>query len=75
MFVISENSTSSENIKGLSVAEVAEKLGVRYIVDGTFKDSDEEIEIDINLSDALQGRVLWSQKYQGLFSPCQEGQE
>ena len=60
MFVISENSTSSKNIKGLSVAEVAEKLGVRYIVDGTFKGSDEELEIDINLSDALQGRVLWS---------------
>ena len=60
MFVISENSTSSKNIKGLSVAEVAEKLGVRYIVDGTFKGSDEELEIDINLSDALQGRVLCS---------------
>ena len=75
MFVISENSTSSKNIKGLSVAEVAEKLGVRYIVDGTFKGSDEELEIDINLSDALQGRVLWSQKYQGLLDEVFQIQE
>ena len=48
VFVISEKSSSSENIKGLNIAEVAEQLGVRYIVDGTFKGSNEELEVEIS---------------------------
>ena len=65
MFVISKNSSSSERLDGLSIAEVAEEFGVRYILDGTFDASSERFEVRTTLSDALAGKVIWSGSYEG----------
>ena len=75
MFVISKNSSSSERLDGLSIAEVAEEFGVRYILDGTFDASSERFEVRTTLSDALAGKVIWSGSYEGPLNDVFKVQE
>jgi serine/threonine protein kinase/tetratricopeptide (TPR) repeat protein len=48
-----------------SVQQIAKKLGVRFIVDGTFQRVEERLRIIIKLHDVTAGRILWEKEFSG----------
>jgi adenylate cyclase len=63
MFVIARNSTFSYKGKPVKVQQVAEELGVRYVLEGSVRESDNRLRITAQLIDALTGRHLWAERY------------
>jgi adenylate cyclase len=63
MFVIARNSTFTYKGKPVKVQQVAEELGVRYILEGSVQKSGDRLRVTAQLIDAINGRHLWSEKY------------
>ena len=63
MFVIARNSTFTYKGKPVKVRQVAEELGVRYVLEGSVQKSGDRLRITAQLIDAINGRHLWSEKY------------
>jgi len=63
MFVIARNSTFTYKGRSIRVQQVAEELGVRYVLEGSVQKSGDRIRVTAQLIDALNGYHLWSQKY------------
>jgi adenylate cyclase len=61
--VLSRNAVSA--FKGASAppTEVGRALGVRYVVEGSLRRTGERIRVQVQLADAAQGRVIWSQQF------------
>jgi adenylate cyclase len=64
IFVISRTSTFSYKGKPVKVQQVAEELGVRYVLEGSVRQSGDKIRITAQLIDALTGRHIWAQRYE-----------
>jgi TolB-like protein len=63
MFVIARNSTYTYKGKPVKVQQVAQDLGVRYVLEGTVQKSGERLRVTAQLIDALSGHHIWSEKY------------
>jgi len=63
LFVIARNSTFTYKGKPLKVQQVAEELGVRYVLEGSVRKSGDKIRITAQLVDALNGHHLWAKRY------------
>jgi len=63
MFVIARNSTFFYKGKAVNVNEIAEKLGVQYVLEGSVRKEGDRIRITAQLIDALNGHHLWAEKY------------
>jgi TolB-like protein/cytochrome c-type biogenesis protein CcmH/NrfG len=63
MFVISKTSSFVYKGKAVRIQQVAEELGVRYVLEGSVQKSGERIRISAQLIDALTGRHLWAERY------------
>jgi adenylate cyclase len=63
LLVIARNSTFTYKGKAVKVQQVAEELGVRYVLEGSVQRSGERIRISAQLIDALTGRHLWAERY------------
>ena len=63
-FVISRQSTFSYKGKPVKVKQIAEELGVRYVLEGSVQRSGDRIRITAQLIDALTGHHLWSERYE-----------
>lgn len=63
LFVIARNSTFFYKDKAVKVREVAEDLGVRYILEGSVRRSGDRMRINVQLIDALKGNHLWAERY------------
>jgi adenylate cyclase len=63
LFVIARNSTFTYKDKPVKVQQVAEELGVRYVLEGSVKKSGDKIRITAQLIDALNGHHLWAKRY------------
>ena len=63
MFVIARNSTFTYKGKPVKVQEVAENLGVRYVLEGSVQIADDRVRVTAQLIDALAGTHLWSEQY------------
>ena len=63
IFVIARNSTFTYKNKAVKVQQVAEDLGVRYVLEGSVLESGNKIRITVQLIDAITGYHLWSEKY------------
>ncbi|GAF83443.1 unnamed protein product, partial [marine sediment metagenome] len=59
LFVIARNSTFTLKGKPFLVKDVAEKFGVRYVLEGSFQKTKETVRITARLIDALNGRQIW----------------
>jgi Tfp pilus assembly protein PilF len=44
---------------------VAEELGVRYVLEGSVRRAGDEVRINAQLVDAMTGRHLWAERYDG----------
>jgi len=63
LFVIARNSTFFYKGKGVKVQQVAEELGVRYVLEGSVQRSGNRVRITAQLIDALTGNHLWAERY------------
>lgn len=60
--VIAAASAAAVAGSGASPAEAAERLGARYLLTGSFRRSGPQIRLAAELTDALEGRHIWSQR-------------
>jgi TolB-like protein/class 3 adenylate cyclase/predicted Zn-dependent protease len=65
LFVISRTSSFAFKDKPFTVTEVAEELGVRYIVEGSVQRSGDQIRVNVQLIDAVDGHHLWADNFDG----------
>jgi len=63
LFVIARNSTFVFKGKSVSIKEVAEALGVQYVLEGSVQKTGNKVRITAQLIDALSGRHLWAERY------------
>jgi len=63
LFVIARNSTFTYKGKPVKVQQVAEELGVRYVLEGSVQRSGDRVRITAQLIDALKGHHLWAENY------------
>jgi adenylate cyclase len=63
LFVIARNSTFTYKGKPVKVQEVAEDLGVRYVLEGSFQRTTDRIRVTAQLIDAIKGHHLWAESY------------
>jgi len=65
LFVIARNSTFTYKGKPVKVQQVAEDLGVRYVLEGSVRKAGEKVRINAQLIDATTGHHLWAERYDG----------
>ena len=63
LFVIARNSTFVYKGKPVKTQQVAEDLGVRYVLEGSVRKSENKVRVTAQLIDALKGTHLWAEKY------------
>jgi adenylate cyclase len=63
LFVIARNSTFSYKGKMVKVQQVAEDLGVGYVLEGSVRKAGDQLRITAQLIDALTGHHLWAERY------------
>jgi TolB-like protein/Tfp pilus assembly protein PilF len=63
VFVIARNSTFSYKGKSVKVNQVAEELGVRYVLEGSVRKAGDRVRITAQLIDAIKGHHLWAERY------------
>ena len=68
LFVISRNSTFTYKGKPVKVREVAEELGVRYVLEGSVRRAGEQVRINAQLIDATTGGHVWAERYEGVMT-------
>ena len=68
LFVISRNSTFTYKGRAVKVQQVAEELGVRYVVEGSVRRAGDKIRINVQVIDALSGHHVWADRYDGAMA-------
>jgi adenylate cyclase len=63
LFVIARQSSFSYKGKPVKVQQVAEELGVQYVLEGGVQKSGNKVRITAQLIDAITGRHIWSERY------------
>ncbi len=65
LFVIARNSSFAYKGKSVKVGQVAEELGVRYVLEGSVRRVGNQVRINAQLIDATSGGHLWAERYDG----------
>jgi TolB-like protein len=65
LFVIARNSTFMYKGKATDIREVANTLGVRYVLEGSVRRSGAEVRVNAQLIDATTGGHVWADRYDG----------
>ena len=65
LFVIARNSSFSYKGRQVKVRQVAEELGVRYVMEGSVRRVGDQVRINAQLIDATTGGHLWAERYDG----------
>ena len=63
LFVIARNSAFTYKNKPVKVQQVSEELGVRYVLEGSFQRTENQIRVHAQLIDATTGDHVWSGRY------------
>ena len=62
-FVIARNSSFIYKGKAVHMKQVAEELGVSYVVDGSVRKVGDRVRITVQLNDAATGSHIWAERY------------
>ena len=63
LFVIARNSTFVYKGRATKVQDVANDLGVRYVVEGSVRRAGDRVRISAQLIDAATGNHVWAERY------------
>ena len=62
-FVIARNSSFAYKGKSLDAKQVAQELGVQYLLEGSVRKSSQHVRISAQLVDAISGKHIWAERY------------
>jgi TolB-like protein/Flp pilus assembly protein TadD len=65
LFVIARNSVFTYKSKPVKIRQVAEEMGVRYVLEGSVRRAGDQVRINAQLIDATTGGHLWAERYDG----------
>ena len=63
IFVVAGNSTFTYKGKAVKVRQIAEDLGVRYVLEGSVRRAGNKVRITAKLIDVIKGKHLWAERY------------
>jgi TolB-like protein len=63
LFVIARNSSFAYKHKSLDAKQIAQELGVEYLVEGSVRKSGQKIRISAQLVEATSGKHIWAERY------------
>ncbi|MDX1737937.1 MAG: adenylate/guanylate cyclase domain-containing protein, partial [Alphaproteobacteria bacterium] len=63
LFVISRNSSFAYKGQSKNIKEIAEELGVQYVVEGSVRKAGNRIRVNIQLIDGPKDRHIWAEKF------------
>ncbi len=63
LFVIARNSSFAFKGQAKDIREIAADLGVRYVLEGSVRQSANRLRINAQLIDAVDGHHLWAERY------------
>ena len=63
LLVIARNSSFAYKGKPMKIPQIANELGVRYVVEGSVQKTGERLRITVQLIDAKSGHHMWAEKY------------
>ena len=62
-FVIARNSSFTYKGKSVHMKQIAEELGVGYVVEGSVRKDGDRVRITVQLNDVATGSQLWAERY------------
>jgi TolB-like protein len=62
-FVIARNSSFTYKGKAVHLKQIAEELGVRYVVEGSVRRGGDRVRITVQLNDVNTGSHIWAERY------------
>ncbi len=63
LFVISRTTTSTYKGRDVTVKQVAEELGIRYVLEGSVQRDGDNLRVTAQLIDAVGGEHIWADRY------------
>jgi adenylate cyclase len=75
LFVIARNSSFTYKGQAIDVKQVGRELGVRYVLEGSVRNSGRRVRITAQLIDALTGTHLWADRFDGSLEDVFELQD
>jgi len=63
VFVIARNSTFVYKNRAVKIQTVAEELGVRYVLEGSFQRAGDRVRVHAQFIDALTGHHIWAERF------------
>ena len=63
LFVIARNSSFTYKGRAVDVKEVGRELGIRYVLEGSLRKSDNRIRVTAQLVEAETGKHVWADRY------------
>jgi TolB-like protein/class 3 adenylate cyclase len=63
--VIAHNTVQAYKHRTVAPDQISRELGVRYVVQGSVREADGRLRVGVELSDAMKGTLLWSERYDG----------
>jgi adenylate cyclase len=63
IFVIARESVFTYKGKPVEIKQVAEELGIQYVLKGSIRKSGDKIRITAQFIDSISGRHLWAERY------------
>jgi TolB-like protein len=63
LFVIARNSSFTYKARAVTIPQIAEELGVRYVVEGSIRRIGENMRITAQLIDAANGAHVWAKRF------------
>jgi TolB-like protein/class 3 adenylate cyclase len=63
--VIAHNTVQAYKHRTTAPDQISRELGVRYVVLGSVRQAGGRVRVGVELSDAMKGTLLWSERYEG----------
>jgi TolB-like protein len=63
LFVIARSSSFAYKHKSLDAKQIAQELGVEYLIEGSVRKSGQKIRISAQLVEAMSGKHIWAERY------------
>jgi adenylate cyclase len=75
LFVVARNSSFTYRGKAVDIKQVGRELGVRYVLEGSVRKSDDKVRINGQLIDSTTGAHLWADRFDGKLNDVFELQD
>ena len=75
LFVIARNSSFAFRGKKVDVRSIGERLGVRYLVEGSVRRAGQRLRLTVQLIEAANGHHLWADRYDGALADAFDFQD